>query len=154
MENILSMAYGNYNVVFLVVMTLWVTMPMSISMFMTLGALMIGEEEDGSYYSSELGRMSFIGVLSLSYQLSLTIFWKNFFCTLNSFSSATLRGGNPCPWGLLIIVRNFDLWAIWWVWRRMIAHFIVAIVQMTIILILLPSCTHEVDMRSVEVMLS
>jgi len=93
------MAYGNYNVVFLVVMTLWVTMSMSISMFMTLGALMIGEEEDGSYYSSELGRMSFIGVLSLSYQLNLTIFWKNFFCTLNSFSAATLRGGNPCPWG-------------------------------------------------------
>ena len=67
MENILSMAYENYNVVFLGVMTLWVTMSMSISMFMTLGTLMIGEEEDGSYYSSELGRMSFIGVLSLLY---------------------------------------------------------------------------------------
>jgi hypothetical protein len=77
----------------LAVMTVWVTMSMSISMFMTLGTLMIGEE-DGSYYSSELGRMSFIGVLSLSYQLNLTIFWKNFFRTLNSFSAATLRGGN------------------------------------------------------------
>jgi len=74
-ENILSIAYGNYNVVFLAVMTLWVTMSMSISMFMRLGTLMIGEE-DGSYYSSELGRMSFIGVLSLSYQLNLTIFGK------------------------------------------------------------------------------
>lgn len=79
-------------------MTVWVTMSMSISMFMTLGTLMIGEE-DGSYYSSELGRMSFIGVLSLSYQLNLTIFWKNSFCTLNSFSAVTLRGGNSCPWG-------------------------------------------------------
>jgi len=76
-ENILSMAYENYNVVFLAVMTLWVTMSMSISMFMTLGALMIGEE-DGSYYSSELGRMSFIGVLSLSYQLNLTLFFEKF----------------------------------------------------------------------------
>lgn len=75
MENILSIAYGNYNVVFLAVMTLWVTTSMSILMFMTLGTLMIGEE-DGSYYSSELGSMSFIGVLSLSYQLNLTIFWK------------------------------------------------------------------------------
>jgi len=90
----------------------WVTMSMSILMFMTLGTLMIGEE-DGSYYSSELGSMSFIGVLSLSYQLNLTIFWKNFFCTLNSFSAATLRGGNSCLWGLLIIVRSFDFWALW-----------------------------------------
>jgi len=98
-ENILSMGYGNYNVVFLAVMTLWVTMSMSILMFMTLGTLMIGEEEDGSYYSPELGRMSFIGVLSLSYQLNLTIFWKNFFCTLNSFSAVTLRGGNSCHGG-------------------------------------------------------
>ena len=98
MENILSIAYGNYNFVFLAVMTVWVTVSMSISMFMTLGTLMIGEE-DGSYYSSELGRMSFIGVLSLSYQLNLTIFWKNFFRTLNSSSAATLRGGNSCPWG-------------------------------------------------------
>lgn len=67
------MAYENYNVVFLAVMTLWVTMSMSISMFMTPGTLMIGEE-DGSYYSSELGRMSFIGVPSLSYQPNLTLF--------------------------------------------------------------------------------
>jgi hypothetical protein len=111
-ENILSIAYRNYNVVFLAVMTVWVTMSMSISMFMTLGTLMIGEE-DGSYYSSELGRMSFIGVLSLSYQLNLTIFWKNIFCTLNSFSAVTLRGGNSCPWELLIIVRSFDFWALW-----------------------------------------
>jgi len=125
-ENILSIAYGNYNVVFLAVITLWVTMSMSILMFMTLGTLMIGEE-DGSYYSSELGSMSFVGVLSLSYQLNLTNFLKNFFCTLNSFSAATLRGGNSCPWGLLIIVRSFGFWALWrWVWRRMIAHFIVA----------------------------
>ena len=58
---------------------------------------MIGEEEDGGYYSSELGRMSSIGVLSLSYQLNPTIFWKNFFHTLNSFSVVTLRGGNSCP---------------------------------------------------------
>lgn len=138
------MAYGNYNVVFLVVMTLWVTMSMSISMLMTLGTLMIGEEEDGSYYSSEPGRMSFIGVLSLSYQLNLTNFWKNFFCTLNSFSAATLRGGNSCLWGLLIIVRNFDFLG-------------------TLVMGLetddytfhrsycsnddyMPSCTHEVDM--------
>ena len=111
MENILSMAYENYNVVLLAVITLWVTMSMSISMFMTLGTLMIGEE-DGSYYSSELGRMSFIGVLSLSYQLNLTNFWENFFCTLNSFSAVTLRGGNPCPWGFLIIVRSFDFWTL------------------------------------------
>jgi hypothetical protein len=77
-ENILSMGYGNYNVVFLAVMTLWATMSMSILMFMTLGTLMIGEEEDDSYYSPELGRMSFIGVLSLSYQLNLTNFWNKF----------------------------------------------------------------------------
>jgi hypothetical protein len=93
------MAYENYNVVFLAVMTLWVTMSMLISMFMTLGTLMIGEEEDGSYYSSELGRMSFIGVLSLPYQLNLTNIWKNFFCTLNGFSAATLRGDNSCHGG-------------------------------------------------------
>lgn len=68
------MAYRNYNVVFLAVMTLWVTTSMLISIFMTLGTLMIGEEEDGSYYSSELGRMSFIGVLSLSNRLNLTTF--------------------------------------------------------------------------------
>ena len=66
MENILPMAYGNYNVVPLAVMTLLVTMPMLI------GTLMIGEEEDGSYYSSELGRMSFIGIPP--YQLNLTNF--------------------------------------------------------------------------------
>ena len=112
MENILSIAYRNYNVVFLAVMTVWVTMSMPISMFMTLGTLMIGEE-DGTYYSSELGRMSFIGVLSLPYQLNLTNFWKHIFCTLNSFSVVTLRGDNSCTWGLLIIVRSFDFWALW-----------------------------------------
>jgi len=104
------MAYGNYNVVFLAVMT-----PLGYDVNVNFDVHDTWDSYDRRRGRWQLlfGRMSFIGVLSLSYQLNLTNFLKNFFCTLNSFSAATLRGGNSCPWGLLIIVCNFDFWVLW-----------------------------------------